>query len=89
MTAVSTGSTRPSLPPEGEANLLDDHPFDLTQTPPLDGILVEQVSIPMTDGVILCRRPCTAPPTATSSGHHHVHAYGKNHYNQSNHFSNA
>ena len=37
-----SGWKRPSLPPEGEANFLEDHPFNLIRTLP-DSVLVEQV----------------------------------------------
>ena len=85
----TAGWTRPSLPPEGEKNFLDDHPFDLVQTPLPDGILVEQARIPMRDGVELAATifrseggdPVPAIATATP--------YGKDNYQQWHNFRDA
>jgi X-Pro dipeptidyl-peptidase (S15 family) len=44
---------RPRLPPEGERDYLDDHPFDLVKYPLPKDILVEEVMIPMRDGIRL------------------------------------
>lgn len=89
-TEAVVGWTRPTtLPPEGEADFLDDHPFDLQQTPLPDSVLVEQVSIPMRDGVSLAGtvfRPAagdTVPFITTST------PYGKDDYNQWNNFRDA
>ena len=84
---ASAGWTRPGLPPEGEAGFLDDHPFDLIRSPLPDGVLVEQVSIPMSDGIELAGtvfRPAnseTVPAIATST------PYGKDDYQQWNNFA--
>ena len=86
---ASAGWTRPGLPPEGEAGFLDDHPFDLIRSPLPDGVLVEQVSIPMSDGIELAGtvfRPAnseTVPVIATST------PYGKDDYQQWNNFRDA
>lgn len=84
-----SGWTRPSLAPEGEADFLDDHPFDLVQTPLPTGVLVEQVTIPMRDGVTLAAtvyraddgEPVPAIVTATP--------YGKDDHQQWHRFRDA
>jgi uncharacterized protein len=62
--AQEPGWIRPVLPPDGEGNFLEDHPFDLVRTPLTDAVFVEQVTIPMRDGVTLAGtvfRPLSAP----------------------------
>lgn len=83
------GWARPVLPPEGEKNFLDEHPFDLIQAPLGAGIRVEQVAIPMRDGVELAAtvfrpndgQPVPAIATATP--------YGKDNYQQWDYFRDA
>jgi predicted acyl esterase len=87
--AASAGWTRPVLPAEGEKDFLDEHPFDLVQTPLPEGIVVEQAAIPMRDGVVLAAtifRPAEGGPvpvivTATP--------YGKDDYQQWHQFRDA
>lgn len=88
--ASTGGWKRPVLPPEGERDYLEDHPFDLVKTPLPEGILVEQVSIPMRDGVVLAAtvyrpgdsdEPVPVVVTATP--------YGKDDYEQWNNFRDA
>jgi predicted acyl esterase len=88
-TAPDPGWTRPSLSPEGEKNFLDDHPFDLVQTPLPAGVLVEQVTIPMRDGITLAAtvyRPdggAAVPAIATAT------PYGKDDHQQWHNFRDA
>ncbi|MGP6175373.1 CocE/NonD family hydrolase [Corynebacterium sp. A21] len=89
-TTTTVGWTRPtSLPPEGEANFLDDHPFDFIQTPLPEEVLVEYIDIPMSDGVELAGtvfRPSdgqVVPVIATST------PYGKDDYDQWHYFRDA
>ena len=51
--AARRGWQRPTLPPEGEKGFLDEHPFDLHALPCPTSVLVEQVTIPMRDGITL------------------------------------
>jgi uncharacterized protein len=87
--AAPRGWQRPPLPPEGEANFLEDHPFDLVRTPLPNSVLVEQVTIPMRDGIELAGtvfRPANddvVPVIATST------PYGKDDYEQWNNFRDA
>lgn len=86
---AAAGWTRPELPPEGAKNLLDEHPFDLVQTPLPAGIVVEQVRIPMRDAVELAAtvfRPVggdAVPAIATAT------PYGKDNYQQWHNFRDA
>lgn len=60
------GYVRPALPPEGEANFTDEHPWDVRRSPLPEGVLVEQARIPMRDGVELAAtvfRPRDGEPT--------------------------
>ncbi len=80
---------RPRLPPEGERDYLDDHPFDLVKYPLPDDILVEEVMIPMRDGIRLAanvfRRKDGAPlPVITT-----MTPYGKDQYDLWNLFQDA
>lgn len=76
----------PAVPPEGRRDYLAAHPFNLTKYPLQDNILVEQVMIPMRDGIRLAAtvfRPNSQDPvpvivTATP--------YGKDNYEQWSHF---
>lgn len=59
-----SGYVRPLLPPEGERNFEDDHPWDVKYRKLADEVLVEQARIPMRDGVELAAtvfRPKTGP----------------------------
>lgn len=75
-----------ALPPEGKANYLVDHPFGLRKYALPSGIVVEDVKIPMSDGVNLGAtvfRPGTdgrVPVIVTAT------PYGKDNYNQWNNF---
>jgi predicted acyl esterase len=50
---ATAGWQRPTVPPEGEKDFLDEHPFDLQRSALPDSVLVEQVTIPMRDGITL------------------------------------
>lgn len=87
--APTAGWTRPILPPEGEANFLEEHPFELVRTPLPDSVLVEQVLIPMREGIKLpgtVFRPANGDvvPVITTST-----PYGKDDYEQWNNFRDA
>jgi uncharacterized protein len=80
---------RPRLSPEGERDYLDDHPFDLIKYPLPEDILVEEVMIPMRDGIRLAanvfRRKDGAPmPVITT-----MTPYGKDQYDLWNLFQDA
>jgi predicted acyl esterase len=87
---ASTGTLeRPRLPPEGERDYLDDHPFDLIKHPLPADILVEEVMIPMRDGIRLAanvfRRKGGPPmPVVTT-----MTPYGKDQYDLWNLFRDA
>ena len=80
---------RPPLPPEGEADYLDDHPF-LVQTYPLgEDVLIEDVRIGLRDGISLgatVYRPSSGPavPAVTTAT-----PYGKARFDQTNNFRDA
>ena len=81
--------TRPVLPPEGEADYLDAHPFEVRTYPLGDDVLVEDVRIPMRDGIDLAAtvyRPSSGPavPAITTAT-----PYGKDEYNQTDNFRDA
>jgi predicted acyl esterase len=86
---LGTGWTRPALPPEGEKDFLDEHPFDLVQKPLPEGVLIEKVTIPMRDGVQLAAtifRPDSGdamPAIVTAT------PYGKDNYQQWHNFRDA
>lgn len=80
---------RPSLPPEGEADYLDEHPFVVRTYPLGEGVTVEDVRIPMRDGIHLgatVYRPSTGPavPAITTAT-----PYGKDRFDQTNNFRDA
>jgi uncharacterized protein len=80
---------RPPLPPEGVRDYLDDHPFDLVKFPLPGDILVEEVMIPMRDGIRLAanvfRRNAGPPmPVITT-----MTPYGKDQYELWNLFQDA
>ena len=88
--SAAAGWQRPTLPPEGEKNFLDEHPADLQRSALPDSVLVEQVSIHMRDGVTLAgtlfrpreeTEPVPVIATATP--------YGKDHYDQWDYFRDA
>jgi uncharacterized protein len=62
---ATPGYVRPNLPPEGERNFLDDHPWDVKRSPLPDDVLLEEALIPMSDGVYLAAtvfRPRSGAP---------------------------
>lgn len=88
--SAAAGWQRPALPPEGEKGFLDEHPFDLQRSPLPDSVLVEQVTIPMRDGITLAgtlfrpreeSEPVPVIATATP--------YGKDQYGQWDNFRDA
>ncbi len=78
-----------SLPPEGERDFLEEHPFDVVRYPLPPGVLVEDVWIPMRDGIFLAAnvyRPDAGPPVpviATAT------PYGKDRFDQTDFFRDA
>jgi predicted acyl esterase len=88
--APAVGWQRPTVPSEGEKDFLDEHPFDLQRSALPDSVLVEQVTIPMRDGITLAGtlfRPqdesATVPVIATAT------PYGKDRYDQWDYFRDA
>jgi predicted acyl esterase len=80
---------RPRLPPEGERDYLDDHPFDLVKYPLPKDILVEEVMIPMRDGIRLAAnvfRRKEGPPMPVITT---MTPYGKDQYDLWNLFQDA
>jgi uncharacterized protein len=80
---------RPPLPPEGVRDYLDDHPFDLVKFPLLKDILVEEVMIPMRDGIRLAAnvfRHKDGPPMPVITT---MTPYGKDQYDLWNLFQDA
>jgi hypothetical protein len=70
---------RPRLPRANETIYLDDHPFDLVKYPLPKDILVEEVMIPMRDGIRLAAnvfRRKSGPPTPVITT---MTPYGKDH----------
>jgi predicted acyl esterase len=87
--APTSKPRRPALPPEGERDFLEDHPFDVVKHPLPDDVLVEEVRIPMRDGVRLAAnvfRPKSGPPVPVITT---ATPYGKDHYDQWNFFRDA
>ncbi len=88
-TASAAKLERPRLPPEGKRDYLDDHPFDLVKYSLPKDILVEEVMIPMRDGIRLAanvfRRKAGPPmPVITT-----MTPYGKDQYDLWNLFQDA
>ncbi|MBY0441228.1 MAG: hypothetical protein K2Q25_03705 [Mycobacteriaceae bacterium] len=80
---------RPTLPPEGQADYLDEYLFEVQTYPLGDDVLVEDVRIPMRDGIALgatvYRPSCgTAVPAITTAT-----PYGKDRFDQTNNFREA
>jgi uncharacterized protein len=88
--AASTGKLeRPPLPPEGVVDYLDAHPFDLVKYPLSKDILVEEVMIPMRDGIRLAAnvfRRQDGPPMPVITT---MTPYGKDQYGLWNLFQDA
>lgn len=77
---------RPNLLSEGKRNFLEDHPFELVTYPLPKNIVVEEVMIPMRDGIKLAAtvfRPDTTTPVPVITT---ATPYGKNRYDQWNAF---
>ncbi len=78
-----------TLPAEGGPDFLEEHPFEVATYPLPESVLVEDVRIPMRDGIYLgatVYRPQSVPPvpvivTATP--------YGKDRYDQTDFFRDA
>lgn len=87
--ATNGGRPRPVLPPEGNADYLDEHPFDVQTYPLSEDVIVEDVRIPMRDGIALAAtvyRPRSGPavPAITTAT-----PYGKDEYKQTDNFRDA
>jgi uncharacterized protein len=83
------GPQRPPLSPEGEANFLEEHPFDLVTYPLPPDVLVEEARIPMRDGIVLAAnvyRPSAGPPVPVITT---ATPYGKDRFDQLNFFRDA
>ena len=88
---VASGKTleRPPLPPEGDRDYLDDHPFDLIKYPLPQDVVVEEARIPMRDGIGLAAtifRPKDGPPAPVITS---MTPYGKDQYDLWNLFRDA
>jgi predicted acyl esterase len=80
---------RPLLPPEGQAGYLDAHPFEVDTYPLPDDVRVEEVRIPMRDGIVLAAtvyRPADGAivPVITTAT-----PYGKDRFDQTDNFRDA
>src|SRR5579871_2707519 len=73
---------RPRLLPEGERNFMEEHPFEVMKYPLPTNILVEEVMIPMRDGIKLAAnvfRPKSEEPVPVITT---ATPYGKDRYDQ-------
>lgn len=80
---------RPLLPPEGEHDYLEDHPFEIVKHPLAGDVLVEEARIPMRDGIHLAAtvfRPKVGQPVPVITT---ATPYGKDRYDQWNFFRDA
>ncbi len=89
MSAAEPVMRRPALPPEGEADYLDAHPFEVRTYPLGEDVLIEDVRIPMRDGIHLAAtvyRPSSGPavPAITTAT-----PYGKDRFDQTDNFRDA
>lgn len=78
-----------AIPPEGGRDYLEDHPFDVVTYPLPDEVLVEDLRIPMRDGISLgatIYRPAAGPPVPVITT---ATPYGKDRYDQTNYFRDA
>ncbi|MGV9245525.1 CocE/NonD family hydrolase [Streptomyces sp. NPDC003710] len=86
---IGPGPPRPSLPPEGEKHYLEEHPFDVVTRPLPPGVLVEEVRLPMRDGIRLAatvHRPESGPPVPVITT---ATPYGKDRFDQIAFFKDA
>lgn len=83
---ASPGPSRPPVPPEGESDFLEAHPFVVVTYPLPETVLVEEVRIPMRDGITLCAtvyRPSAGPPVPVITT---ATPYGKDFFDQTDRF---
>lgn len=86
---ATVGPGRPPLPPEGERDFLEDHPFEVMTYPLPDDVLVEDVRIVMRDGVVLAAtvyRPSVGPPVPVITT---ATPYGKDRYDETGFFRDS